>query len=44
MKHLFPVKVSMRMPKIQKVAVAYDNLTKELIKNQKVKHKDEMSL
>ncbi len=30
--------------KDSKVAVAYDNLTKELIKNPKVKHKDEMSL
>ena len=30
--------------KDSKVAVAYDNLTKELIKNPKIRHKDEISL
>ena len=29
--------------KDSKVAVAYDNLTKELVKSSKVKHKDELS-
>ena len=30
--------------KDSKVAVAYDNLTKELVKNPKIRHKDEISL